>query len=351
MTGGADDRGRPGRDGPRLELVRHPDAAALAIRRARVFAALRAWLDERGLVEADVPALQPAAGQEPHLSPPRVHLDGLPGPLWLQTSPELALKRLVCAGLPAVYALGPAFRGGREELSRRHQPQFAMLEWYRPGARVDDLVQDVTGLVGVAAAALEVDPPGAFRVADVAAACFEFTGIDLEPLLDGRLDDFATALGAAGVAGARAGDGAVSLFSRLVVDRLEPALAARGGLVCLHGYPASCAALARLDPDDPRKALRVEGYLDGVELANGYVELTDADELRARWAAESAERKVGAEDPEAPLPPVDMRLLAEMTLDPPPPTVGMALGVDRLMAALLGLDGLDDVLPFRLELR
>jgi lysyl-tRNA synthetase class 2 len=127
-----------------------------------------------------------------------------------------------------------------------------------------------------------------------------------------------------------------------VAARLEPALERAGGLVCLHGYPAACAALARLDPDDPRKALRVEAYLDGVELANGWVELTDAAELRARWAAEAVERP-------GPAPPADIHLLAEMTLMPPPPTVGMALGVDRLMAALLGHDGLEQVLPFRLD--
>ena len=367
MSAGADDRAHPdrahsdqassgsagaaGADARRLRLVRHPEAAEVARRRARVLAALRAWLDGRGLVEADVPPLQPVAGQEPHLSPPRVTLDGLPGPLFLQTSPELALKRLVCAGLPAVYALGPAFRGGREELSRRHQPQFAMLEWYRPGERVDDLIQDVTALVGVAAAALEVDSPVAFRVADVAAACAEFTGVHLDPLLDGRLEDFAAELTAAGVPGGRAEDGVSSLFNRLVVARLEPALERLGGLVLLHGYPAACAALARLDPDDPRKALRVEAYLGGVELANGYVELTDAAELRARWAAEGAERpSPGGARSEPDPPPVDSRLLAEMALAPPPATVGMALGVDRLMAALLGHDGLDDVLPFRLEL-
>src|SRR5882672_7586171 len=97
-------------------LVRHPDAARLVQQRARLLAALRGWLDARDFLEADVPPLAPHAGQEPHLRPPQVQLEGLT-PLYLQTSPELALKRLLCAGVPRLYALGFAFRGGRDELS------------------------------------------------------------------------------------------------------------------------------------------------------------------------------------------------------------------------------------------
>lgn len=111
-----------------LELRLHPDAAELVPLRAKVLAALRRHLDGQGLVEADVGALAPFAGQEPMLRPPTADVPGLPGPLYLQTSPELLLKRLVWAGTPAVYALGPAYRGGFEELSTQHQPEFTMLE-------------------------------------------------------------------------------------------------------------------------------------------------------------------------------------------------------------------------------
>jgi len=323
-------------------LVRHADAAALVARRAKLLAALRAWLDARGYLEADVPPLAPHAGQEPHLRAPRVTLDGLPGPLFLQTSPELALKRLVCAGVPRVYALGFAFRGGRDELSTQHQPQFTMLEWYRPGTRVEELVEDVAGLVGATAAALGVPAPAAPRVLTLSEAFAECAGLDLQPLLDGDVRSFSTAARRAGVEGGREDDDAPTAFGRALVARVEPALARLPGLVCLRDWPAFGAALARLSPADPRVALRVEAYLRGIELANGYVELADAQEHRRRWKEEAARR-------DDPAPPWDESLLADLAAPGLPDCVGMALGVDRLLMALLGARRLADVLPLALD--
>jgi elongation factor P--(R)-beta-lysine ligase len=323
-------------------LVRHPDAAALVARRAKLLAALRAWLDARGFLEADVPPLAPHAGQEPHLRAPRVTLDGLPGPLFLQTSPELALKRLVCAGVPRVYALGFAFRGGRDELSTQHQPQFTMLEWYRPGTRVEELVEDVVGLVGAAAAAVGVAAPAATRVLTLREAFEEFAGVDLGPLLDGDVAAFAAGARRVGVDGLRDGDDAPTAFGRVLVARVEPALGRERGLLALRDWPAFGAALARLSPQDPRVALRVEAYLGGVELANGYVELADAQEHRRRWREEAARR-------DDPAPPWDEGLLADLAAPGLPECVGMALGVDRLLMALLGARRLADVLPLHLE--
>ena len=324
-----------------LVLRRHPDAAALVERRARLLAALRAWLAGRGLLEADVPALLPHAGQEPHLRPPRVEVEGLPGPLWLQTSPELALKRLVAAGVSRVYALGPAWRGGPEELSRLHQPQFTLLEWYRPGDSVEALVEDVLGLGVAAAAALGVTPPGPPRVLSLTEAFRELAGVPLEPLLGGDLAGFQAGAARAGLEGGRPDDSPETAFGRVLAGRLEPALAATRGWTFLHGFPACAAALARLDPADPRVALRVEAYLSGVEIANGWVELDDPAELRRRWEHERAQR-------DGPPVPWDDGLLVEMAARPPPPTVGMALGVDRLMLALTGAAALDEVLPLSL---
>jgi lysyl-tRNA synthetase class 2 len=271
-----------------------------------------------------------------------VTLEGLPGPLFLQTSPELALKRLVCAGVPRVYALGFAFRGGRDELSTQHQPQFTMLEWYRPGTRVEELVEDVAGLVGAAAAALGVPAPAAPRVLTLREAFAEFAGLDLEPLLDGDVRSFSTAARRAGVEGARDDDDAPTAFGRALVARVEPALARVPGLLCLRDWPAFGAALARLSPADPRVALRVEAYLRGIELANGYVELADAAEHRRRWTEEAARR-------DDPAPPWDEGLLADLAAPGLPDCVGMALGVDRLLMALLGARRLADVLPLALE--
>ncbi len=324
-----------------LRLVRHPEAARLVAQRARALAALRAWLDARGLQEADVPPLAPHAGQEGHLRPLRVEAAGLPGPLFLQTSPELALKRLVCAGARRVYALGPAFRGGREELSRLHQPQFTLLEWYRPGERVEDLIDDVLGLVGAAAGALGVAAPASPRVLTLRQACADLAGVDLDPLLDGDVPRFAAGARRAGVAAARDDDDAPTAFSRVLVERLDPALEREPGLVFLRDWPACGAALARLSPADPRVALRVEAYLRGFELANGWVELADADEHRRRWRAEAAQRD------DAP-PPWDEDFLHDLSTAGLPPAVGMALGFDRLMLALLGGRSLADVLPLHL---
>ncbi len=305
--------------------MRHPRAAELVAQRARLFAGLRAHLDGRGFVEADVPALQPHAGQEAYLHPPLVSLTGLPGPLWLATSPELCLKRLVCAGVARVYALGPAYRGGREEISRLHQPQFCMLEWYRPGLRLADLADDVAALSAAAASALGVPAPQAGRWMSVREAFAEFAGLSLDAVL--------------------AEDDAAAAFGRALVEHVEPSLARQPGWVFLHGYPAFGAALARLDPDDPRVALRVEAYLRGVEIANGYVELADAEEHRRRWADERRARSSGH-----PVAPVDEGFLQELADPGLPECIGMALGVDRLMLALLGADSLADVLPFHLEL-
>jgi lysyl-tRNA synthetase class 2 len=327
----------------RLRLRLHPQAAQLVARRARLLAALRRHLDARGLLEADVPSLLPHAGQESHLHPPAAQLAGLPGPLWLQTSPELCLKRLLCAGVPRLYALGPAWRGGREELSTLHQPQFCMLEWYRPGRRVQELMDDVVALGTAAAAALEVAAPSERHELTVAEAFARHAGCSLEPLLDGDVPAFSRGARRAG-ADARDDDDPSTAFHRAVVTLLEPALARLRGWVFLHGYPDFGAALAQLSPEDPRTAQRVEAFLGGLELGNGYVELADPGEHRRRWAAERAARS-------DPPPPMDEELLSLLEQPGLPPSIGMALGVDRLMLALLGGGSLADVLPLSLELR
>lgn len=316
-------------------------------RRAAALQTLRAQLDGDGFLEADVPALLPHAGQEPWLHAPTVDVPGLPSPLWLQTSPELPLKRLLCAGIPRLYALGPAYRGGREELSTHHQPQFSMLEWYEPGASVEVLVERCRGLGAAVAATLERPAVPHGEVVDLTEAFRRWADVDLEPLLDGDRERFVTGAARTGLS-LRPQDDTASLVGRVLVERIEPALAQQPGWVFLHGYPAELAALSRLDPDDPRKALRVEAYLHGVELANGYVELLDADELARRWATERTQR-----DGPSPPPPMDADLLADLA-DPSlvvGPTVGMALGVDRLLMTLLGETRLDAVLPLSLAFR
>jgi len=327
----------------RLVLRRSPEAARLVAQRAALLAALRRHLDGSGLLEADVPVLLPFAGQEPQLQPPRVDVPGLPGPLWLQTSPELALKRLVCAGVPGLYALGPAFRGGREELSEQHQPAFAMLEWYRAGERLSLLEDDCLALGSAAAGALGVDVPGRAASLTIMEACERWAGLDAGMLFEGDLPAFAAAARAAGLSRCRDDEDAASLLGRVLVERIEPGLASCEGWVFLHGYPAALAALSRISPEDPRLALRVEAYLGGVELANGYVELTDGQEQARRWDAEASKRGDA-------MPPRDEELLDDLRAGALGPTVGMALGVDRLAMVLLGAGSLAEVLPLHLSL-
>lgn len=321
-------------------LVRHPDALAVLQRRAAALAALRGQLAADDFLEADVPVLSPAATQDAHLSSPRVDVDGFDAPLFLQTSPELALKRLVCAGAPKVYALGPAFRGGREELSRHHQPAFAMLEWYRPEHDLEALCDDVLRWEGAVARGLGVDVRRPCRTLSVHDAFLRWADLSLDPLLDGRAADFADAATRAGIPGC-AGDDPVQLFSRVLVERIEPALHREPGWTFLTHYPACVASLAALDPDDERLALRAEAYLDGVEIANGYAELADVAEHRRRWAEEARARGTTL--------PLDEDFLADLEAPGLPDCSGMALGVDRLVMALLGDASIADVLPLRLD--
>lgn len=344
-----------------LRLVRHARAPEVARRRAALVAALRGALISQGSVECVVPLLAPHAGQEPHLHPARVDLDGLPGPLWLQTSPELALKRLVWSGLPSVHAFSPAFRGGREELGARHQPEFLMLEWYRPGADLALLIDDVRRLARAAAEAFETCGASAEsrtrhaerltaaraegEVLSVAQAFERWAGCSLSPLLEGDVARFVAGARAVGPTGCRDDDDAPTAFGRVLLERVEPALARRGpGWVFLTHWPAFAAALARLDPHDARVALRVEAWWGELEIANGYVELAGAEEHRLRWSEEAARRQ-------GPPPARDAGWLADLDERPLPDTVGMALGVDRLALAMGGERALADVLPFTLQPR
>ena len=207
-----------------LRLSVHPAAASLVQQRAALRRGLRTWLDGRGLVEAAAPLLLPYAGQETYLRPPRVAVEGL-GTLWLQTSPELPLKRLLAAGCPAVYALGSAFRGGFEELDVHHQPEFELLEWYRPGTSPDDLVRDCRDLGRVAAQALGCPEPEAGRELGVLEACARFAQLDARPLFEDEPARFAASARSAGLVGCRDDDDVATLLGRVLVERLEPALA------------------------------------------------------------------------------------------------------------------------------
>lgn len=291
------------------------DAAGLRAR-AVVLRAMRGFFAERGYLEVPTPALVPSAAMEEHLHP-------IPaGGGFLRTSPEFALKRAVAAGLGRIYEIGPCFRD--HEHGAWHRREFLMCEWYRVGALPEDVMDEVEALVATCAAALGVPDPGPFRRVTVRDAFRAHAGVDLATAAASDLSD--------------ADEGWDDAFVRRFVTDVEPRL---GGAVILRDWPASQAALSRVRTDAPWPvAERFEVYLHGVELANAFHELVDPDEQVRRCLAANQAR-AAAGHPENPLDPAFLDAVGRM-----PRTTGIALGVERLVAALRGWDGIG---PGRVE--
>lgn len=277
--------------------------------RASVLAAVRRWFADHGYLEVPTPVLVPSAGMEEHLHPVRAE-GGL-----LRTSPEFALKRVLAAGLPRIYEIGPCFRD--REHGDWHGREFLMLEWYRVGAGPAEVMDEVEQVVAAAAAALGTTPPP-WRRRTVRALFLEATGLDL-----------ATASAADLSPRDPAWDDA---FFRRWVEEVEPTFTE--GLFVTE-WPASQAALAQVrDGGGWPFAERFEAFLHGVELANGFLELLDPVEQRRRFAAANASRIAAGEAPH----PVDEGFVA--AVGRMPRTTGIALGLDRLVAALSGWAGI-----------
>ncbi len=318
--------------------------------RAALAAATRAWFLARGFTEVETPALVPVPGMEVHLhgfdTVFRPHLGrGAATPLWLRTSPELALKRLLVAGAGPVFELARVWRNG--EVSARHAPEFTMLEWYAPGATLAGLMDQTEAYcramlpASVTHAGVTTDVTRAFdriRMQDAFAA---WCGIDLLATVGSDGEGDAGAL----LATARAAGHPLpaefsweDAFFRLMLDHVEPRIGRDTGTFLTH-WPAPQAALARRDPDDPRCALRFEVFVAGVELANAFDELTDPAEQRARVTRDVADR--ARLHPDAPGWPVDEDFLAALDAGLPP-TSGIALGFDRLVMLAAGVPRVAD---------
>lgn len=300
-----------------------------------MFATIRAFFAARGVMEVDTPLLSATTTTDRHLDSFETRYNG-PGErsgqrLYLQTSPEFAMKRLLAAGCGSIYQLGKAFRNG--EAGQWHNPEFTLLEWYRTGFGYVELMDEVEAL---AHALLPLPPAQRVTYREIF-------------LRHGKIDPF-TATPAAlaaecavfGIAGNDNEDRDFWL-DMLMTHRVQPAL--RGGPpVFVHSFPASQAMLARLDPHDPSAAERFEFYIDGIEIANGYGELADADQVRQRLAAER-QRRAGHGQP---LLDVDPRLLAALAHGLPD-CAGVAVGVDRLLMVALKAVRIDDVIAFPLN--
>ena len=268
--------------------------------RARVLREIRAFFDARGFTEVETPVRIPAPAPEPHIDCPPS------GDWFLRASPELQMKKLLAAGMERIYQIGPCFRAG--EKGRRHSPEFTMLEWYRANADYSDIARDAEELV---AEVLRPRGSAALPRVTVREAYRRWAGWDPVEAWDQDRFDFDMA------------------------TKIEPNLPK--GPLFLMDYPAPAASLARLKADDPRVAERWELYVDGLELANAFTELTDPVEQRRRFESARAERRALGEA-DYPLDEEFLDALARM-----PPSGGVALGVDRLVMLACGVRDISDV--------
>jgi elongation factor P--(R)-beta-lysine ligase len=321
----------------------HPDSLAGRLpflrRRARLARAVRAFFEQRGYMEVETQYAVPAPGEEVHLrafATAREHPDGHAEPLWLHTSPEFAMKRLLVAGAGPVFQLARVWRNG--EAGALHAPEFTMLEWYSPGVSMAALMDETEALLRA------VLPPvvtcrgvstdlARFERVSVAEAFARWAGANVL-----ATEGDAPALAAAAGVRLRAGETWEDLFFRLLLDRVEPRLG-RARPTFLTHWPAAQAALARRDPADPRVAERFELFVCGVELANAFVELTDPVEQRARFLSDRA-RRHAAHGPDWPL---DEDFLAALEHGMPQ-AAGIALGFDRLAMIASGASRIGQVL-------
>ncbi len=305
--------------------------------RAAMNARIRAFLAGRGVLEVETPILSRAASTDPQLTSLAADYHGPDAPadhrLYLHTSPEFAMKRLLAAGSGPIWQLARVFRDG--EAGRHHNPEFTLLEWYRPGFNLDTLMDETEALVCAALDGLHA--PVSCERLSYRAAFIAHAGLDPYTCDAAALAACATRHGISAPTAMRDSNDWLDLIMSHVV---QPGLG-RQGLSFVHHYPAAQAALARLDAGDPRCALRCELFWQGVELANGFVELSDGHEQARRFAQDNRMRG------ERGLPgmPVDERLLAALEHGLPD-CAGMALGVDRLLMLGLGASSLDAVQSF-----
>jgi elongation factor P--(R)-beta-lysine ligase len=320
----------------------HPESLAARLpflrRRSLLAQATRAFFTGRGYQEVETPYVVPAPGEEVHLRAFRTeheHPDGRRRPQWLHTSPEFAMKKLLVAGAGPIFQLARVWRNG--EGSDSHAPEFTMLEWYRPEADMDSLIEETTRYLRavlaptVACRGVTTDLSRVERLT-VAEAFARHAGADVLATAED-----APALAASAGTRLRENETWEDLFFRLLLERVEPQLGHAHPTFLTH-WPVAQAALARRDPADRRVAERFELFVCGIELANAFVELTDADEQRARFAADRARRHAlyGSDWP------LDDDFLAALAFGMPP-SAGIALGFDRLAMIASGAASIEQV--------
>ena len=327
---------------------RHADRRPFLLARNRIVAAIRHWFAERDFIEVDCAALAVSPGNEAHLHAFATDLilpDGSTERRYLHTSPEFAAKKLLAAGETRIFNLGHVWRNRERTLT--HSPEFTMLEWYRVREDYETIIADTLSLVRLAAEVAgtrlfrwrgrEADPLAEAEWLTVNDAFKAHAGVDLLSTIraDGTADS--AALAALSPVAFGRGESWSDIFSRILSEKVEPQLG-NGRMTVLYEYPSVEAALARTTARDPRVAERFELYACGVELANGFGELTDAQEQRRRFIAEmDVKEQVYGERY-----PIDEELLEALAMMPP--ASGVALGLDRLVMLASGATRIDQVL-------
>ncbi|MCT2540836.1 EF-P lysine aminoacylase EpmA [Sedimentimonas flavescens] len=329
---------------------RHADRRPALLARNRIQNAIRGWLAQQDFLEVDPVALQISPGNEAHLHGFETHAignDGIAHPMYLHTSPEFAMKKLLAAGEQRIFAFAHVWRN--RERGALHSPEFTMLEWYRVGEDYTVLMQDCAAMLRLAAQAagstvlrfrgIECDPFAEPERMSVAEAFSRYAGLDLLATCDGAETDAEALRAQCRAVGikVREDDTWSFLLSKVLVEKVEPHLG-HGRPTVLDRYPAAEAALARPAPDDARVAERFELYACGVELANGFGELTNPAEQRRRFALEMDEKQAIYGERY----PIDEDFLAALALMPP--ASGIALGFDRLAMLATSAPKIDDVI-------
>lgn len=289
--------------------------------RARIIQEVRRFFISGGYLEVETPLRIPAPAPESHIDP-------IPANGWfLQTSPELCMKRMLAAGYERIFQICHCWRNG--ERGRMHVPEFTMLEWYRTSSTYKELMDECEQLIRSVSKSAgfrnklsfrggEIDVSSRWERITVRDAFIQYSPMTMEEALQR------------------------DLFDEIMVERIEPRLGCNRPTF-IHDYPACRSALALLKQDDPSVAERFELYIGGVELANAFTELTDPEEQRARFESEAAFR-VSRGQTAIPLPENFLEELAAM-----PPAAGIALGIDRLVMVLLDAESIDDVVAFTPE--
>jgi elongation factor P--(R)-beta-lysine ligase len=332
---------------PWFDRQRHEDRRPFLLARNKIFQATRRWFSEREFLEVDVPALVLSPGNEAHLhafATQLIHNDGSQSTRYLHTSPEFACKKLLAAGEKRIFSLGHVFRNRERTLT--HAPEFTMLEWYRAEEEYRAIIEDTLDLVRLAAEQTQRHQwHWRGRVCDVSAdaewlsvndAFITFAKVDLLSTINTDGSANRDALAKVSPVAFGSDETWSDIFSRILVEKVEPNLGL-GGVTVLYEYPSVEAALARTCAHDKRVAERFELYACGVELANGFGELTDAAEQRRRFVVEMdiKEQRYGERYP------LDEDFLT--ALSNMPEACGVALGLDRVIMLATGATSIEQI--------